>query len=273
MNKKALQLKNKILNLKNQKTAKILTSFFQTNPGSYGEGDLFLGIKTPPLRKLVKDYYNKINLTEIQPLLKNKYHEVRTVSYLILVEKYQKAKNLTEKIKIVNFYLNNLDGCNNWDLVDLTCYKIIGDFLTSHPQEIKILYFLNDYQNLWTKRIAIVANMTLVKKLNNFTVIKKITENLINNGPIKAMKNPRGNKFISNNLEIRNLPKTNSREFILNNQHLLFKASGWILREMGKSREEILINFLTKNYSKMPSIMFSYAKEKLDKRTIEKIKF
>lgn len=263
-------IQSQILKLKNKNSSQKLTRFFQTNKGNYGEGDLFLGIKTPPLRKIVKTHYKEINLKEIQPLLINKYHEIRLVAYLILVEKYQKTKNWPEKNKIVAFYLNNLSGCNNWDLVDLTCYKILGDFLISNPNKTNILYNLYQYQNLWTKRIAIVTNMSLVKKNNNFSVIKKLAEDLINNGPIHSkIKNKNKNLKI---LNLNNLPAQHTQEFIINNQHLLFKACGWILREVGKSREGELVKFLQKNYQKMPGVMFSYAKEKLSNKIIATIK-
>ena len=119
-------LKEIILN-GNKDKGLILSRFFKTGKGQYGEGDLFLGITVPVSRKIAQKY-GEIKFSDISILIKNKYHEVRLISLLILVHKYKKAKTGIEKKIIYNFYLKNTQYVNNWDLVDLSAHYIIGDY-------------------------------------------------------------------------------------------------------------------------------------------------
>ncbi|PIN77009.1 DNA alkylation repair protein, partial [Candidatus Woesearchaeota archaeon CG10_big_fil_rev_8_21_14_0_10_34_12] len=138
---------------RNPKQAKLLQGFFKTGKGEYGEGDVFLGIKVPVTRGIVKKYVG-MNFKNIEMLLKSKVHEYRLAGLLILVDKFKQGDE-RERGNIYNFYLENSDRVNNWDLVDLTAHKIVGEFLKDKRREK--LYGLAEAKNLWEKRIAIIS--------------------------------------------------------------------------------------------------------------------
>ena len=215
-------LKQDLQKLANPKKAKILQQFFKTGKGEYGQGDIFLGITVPQQRKLVKKY-SDLKLTGIQKLLRSKIHEHRLTALLILIEKYKKNKN-----KIFNFYLKNTRYINNWDLVDLTAPKIVGNYLLNKDR--KILYKLARSDNLWQKRIAIIATYEFIKN-NQFKDTIKISQILSND----------------------------SRD-------LIHKAAGWMLREMGKRDEQKLIKFLEHHAHHMPRTMLRYSIEKFPEK-------
>lgn len=221
-----MELKKQMRSLKNKEKAKILQRFFKTGEGEYGYGDLFLGVTVPKIRNLVKIYWKQTLLQEIQGLIYSKYHEERLLGLLILVKKYQKSE---EKIKkeIVGFYLKNAKQVNNWDLVDLTAYNILGDFLLNKNKEI--LYKLSKSKNLWEKRISIISTLAFIKS-NKFQDTKKISE------------------------------------ILLQDKHdLIHKAVGWMLREMGKKDLNELEKFLDKNYKKMSRTTLRYSIEKMSR--------
>jgi 3-methyladenine DNA glycosylase AlkD len=222
------KLKKDLREKANKEKAIILQRFFKTGKGEYGEGDVFLGVIVPEQRKISKKY--DLSLKQIQELLNSKIHEERLVALLILIDKY---KNSKEKEKIIDFYKSNLrrGNINNWDLVDLSCYKILGDYLIDKDR--KILYDLTK-GNLWERRVAVISCFCFIRK-NDFTDILKISE------------------------------------ILLNDEHqLIHKAVGWMLREVGKRDKKILIDFLDKNYTKMPRIMFRYSVERLEEDLIKK---
>lgn len=212
----------------NLEKAKILQRFFKTRKGQYGEGDIFLGITVPEVRK-ISQKYSYLNLNEIKILLHSKFHEERLGALFILVYKFEKGSEI-EKKKIVDFYLKNLKWVNNWDLVDLSAYKILGSYL--FKKDKKILYDLASSENLWKKRIAIIATFYFIKN-NSFQDTLKISK------------------------------------ILLNDQHdLIHKAIGWMLREVGKRDLKIEEDFIKKNYHKMHRTTLRYAIEKfsLNKR-------
>ncbi|MDD4661694.1 MAG: DNA alkylation repair protein, partial [Candidatus Pacebacteria bacterium] len=194
-------VKKELQKLKNEEKAKILSRFFKTGKGEYGEGDKFLGIKVPDLRLVAKNNLN-VSLTELQDLLDSDIHEHRLTALLILVENFKKE----QKLEIVDFYLKNLKNINNWDLVDLSCPNIIGRYFLKRDRSL--LYRLAKSENLWERRIAIVSTYYFIKN-NNFEDTIKISKMLL------------GDKH-----------------------DLLHKAVGWMLREVGKKDEAILIAFL-----------------------------
>jgi len=211
--------------LKDLKQASLLQRFFKTGKGEYGEGDIFLGVKVPVQRQVAKGYAN-LSLMNIQELLKSKIHEHRLVGLLILVDKYKKGKE-QDKANIFEFYLKNakLKRINNWDLVDLTSHKIVGEFLLDKDK--KILYNLVQ-GNLWEKRIAIISTFAFIRK-NEFLDALAISE------------------------------------LLLKDEHdLIHKAVGWVLREIGKKDKSVLENFLKQHYKEMPRTMLRYAIEKFD---------
>ena len=204
--------------------------FFKAGPGEYAEGDEFIGVTVPDQRKIVKEFWNKISLAELGELLSSKKHEHRHSALLMLVTKYEKSKSEKEKQDIVDFYLNHLEHINNWDLVDNSCYKILGKHCFEN-QDDKILIKLSESENMWHKRMAIVSTMYHIK---------------------------RGEFDLTKNLALKNLYHPHD---------LMHKANGWLLREMGNKNEDELLQFLDKHYHKMPRTFLRYTIEKLNEET------
>lgn len=225
------QLKKELKELSNLKQAKILQRFFKTSKGEYGEGDIFLGIKVPIQRKIAAKFY-ELSLKNIEKLLESKIHEHRMIALFILIEKYKKGGEQEKKI-IFNFYLKNIKNINNWDLVDLSAPKIVGDYLFVKSKEGNsahnyVLSKLADSNNLWEKRIAIISTLTFIKN-NEFKETLKI-----------------------------------AKIFISDKHDLIHKAVGWMLREIGKRDQKTEETFLKKHYLKMPRTMLRYAIERFD---------
>lgn len=216
------EIKKDFAKLTNKQKAKLLSRFFKTGRGEYGEGDIFLGIVVPKQRELARKY-DSLSLNDIQTLLSSNIHEYRLTSLFILISKYQKTDE-NEKRKIVDFYLKNTKNINNWDLIDLSAPSILGDHLTNKDK--KILYKLARSKNLWEKRIAILSTFYFIRQ-NSFKDTLKISEIL---------------------LEDRH--------------DLIHKAVGWMLREVGKRNQKAEEQFLLKHYKKMPRTMLRYAIER-----------
>ena len=223
------KIKQDLQKLQNEEKAKILSRFFKTGKGQYGEGDVFLGITVPDQRKVAKKYTN-INLQYLPNLLSNKIHENRLIALLILVEKFNTANEQNKK-DIVNFYLKNTKYINNWDLVDLSADKILGAYLLEKDKSI--LYKLSKSNNLWERRIAIISTFYFIRN-NKFEDTLKIAEILLND-----------------------------------KHDLIQKAVGWMLRELGKRNQNIEEEFLKKHYKKMPRTMLRYAIERFDENKKE----
>ena len=152
----------------NKNQAVILSRFFKTGKGEYGEGDIFLGIKVPIQRKIAKKYTD-ISFKDIQKLLNSKIHEYRLTGLFILIEK-------EDKEKVFNLYLKNTKNINNWDLVDLSAPKILGSYLKNKKRDI--LYSLAISDNLWERRISIVSTYAFIKE-NDFKDTIKIAKILL----------------------------------------------------------------------------------------------
>lgn len=224
------QLKKDLQESSDSKQAEILQRFFKTGEGEYGEGDIFLGVKVPVQRKIAKKY-SGLNLYKLQELLNSNIHEHRLVGLLILDGKYKKASG-EEKENIFNFYLKNIKNINNWDLVDLSAPKIVGDFLFNRKK--KILYEFAESENLWEKRIAIISTFHFIKN-DEFKDALRISE------------------------------------ILLNDKHdLIHKSVGWMLREIGKRDLETEENFLKQHYKNMPRTMLRYAIERFDEEKRKK---
>ena len=196
--------------------------FFKTGKGEYGEGDRFLGIRVPILREQAKKY-QEIALTEIQLLLKSSFHEERLCALLLLVRKFAKG-NEAEKATIYNLYLNNTKYINNWDLVDSSAHQIAGAYLESKDKQT--LHELAQSDSLWERRIAIMSTFHFIKK-NQFEDALAISQKLLKD-----------------------------------QEDLIHKAVGWMLREIGKRDLEIEKAFLRAHYKQMPRTMLRYAIEK-----------
>ncbi|MEA5405063.1 DNA alkylation repair protein [Arcicella sp. DC2W] len=228
------KLKQALLNLAKPERAIQTACFFKTGEGQYGEGDIFIGITNPEVRTLVKEFWKVITLADIQILLADKIHEFRFTGLMILVEQFQKA-NEEKRTEIVEFYLKNLPQINNWDLVDCSCYKILGEFLLDKDRQV--LYQLAESKHLWSERIAVVSTMAFIRK-SQFLDCFRLSE------------------------------------FFLTHPHdLMHKACGWMLREIGKRDELALEEFLEENLTKMPRTMLRYAIEKMeDKKRLSYLK-
>lgn len=216
---------NKLTALRNPAKAKTLSSFFQTKKGEYAEGDVFLGVTVPQSRKVVNSYTH-LPLPEVEKLLQSKYHECRFAALVILVNKFERG-NETTKEGVYNFYLNHTHRINNWDLVDVSCYKIVGPWLLDKDR--KVLYNLAKSSWLWDQRIAIVSTMAFIR-----------------------------NKEFEDTLRL-------SEQYLTHSHHLIHKASGWMLREVGKRDKPTLTTFLNKYAAQMPRVMLRYSIEKLSK--------
>jgi 3-methyladenine DNA glycosylase AlkD len=200
-----------------------LQSFFKTGKGQYGEGDIFIGVTTPQIRKIAKQYL-WLTFTEIKSLLQSRIHECRLLGLLILIGQYQKGDEKV-KGKIFNFYLKHALRANSWDLVDLSAPQIVGDFLLGKNK--KILYRLAALDNLWPRRIAVVATLAFIRH-NQLNDTFKITGILMND-----------------------------------KEELIHKACGWMLREAGKRNKSRLKHFLKEYCRVMPRTMLRYAIERL----------
>ncbi|MCK9393237.1 MAG: DNA alkylation repair protein [Candidatus Paceibacterota bacterium] len=221
-------VKGLILELKkeaNKNQAKILSGFFKTGKGQYGEGDVFWGIKVPTIRAIARKFI-EMSIKEVQLLLDCDIHEVRFAGLTILIRKYEKGDE-KEKKKIFNLYLKNIKkNINNWDLVDLSCPQIIGSFLFNQDRDI--LYKLARSNNLWEKRVAMISTFYFIKR-NDF----------------------------KDSLSLAKI--------LLNDKHdLINKAVGWMLREIGKRNIDIEKDFLFLYYNTMPRTTLRYAIEKMN---------
>ena len=203
-----------------------LSRFFKTGPGQYGEGDIFLGIKVPTTRSVVKSCWKELTLNDLEECVTNPYHEVRLAALLALVEMFSHSKkDKAFQKECVDFYLSHTDRINNWDLVDLSCYPLLGEWLLDKDRTL--LYDLaRDGKTIWEQRIGMVSTMTFIRhgQLEDTFAIADI---------------------------------------LLHHSHdLIHKAVGWLLREAGKKDEVALTEFLKSRYKTIPRTMLRYAIEK-----------
>ena len=207
------------------KRARALRGYFKTGKGEYGEGDVFYGLTVPKSRTLAKRFRD-LDLASLRNLLSSAVHEERLIALLVLVEQF-KAGDESARKKIAEFYLRNLRGVNNWDLVDLSAHKILGEYLLDKPKTI--LRKLARSGDLWERRVAVLA-----------------TFRFIDDG-----------RF-GESLEMARM--------LLRDEHdLIQKAVGWMLREVGKRDKAAEVKFLKKYYQRMPRTMLRYAIEKFPK--------
>lgn len=218
----ANEISNRLQKMGDKDDARFLQGFFKTGPGQYGEGDIFLGIRVPAVRKLAKEYKN-LPHEEIPSLLQSPYHEVRLFALISLVNDFAKGYEPKQK-KIYDLYLANTRYINNWDLVDISAPNIVGAYLFTGNR--KRLYQLAKSKSLWERRIAVLATFYFIKN-NQFENSIKIAEFLLQD-----------------------------------KEDLIHKAVGWMLREIGKRDTEILEAFLRKHCRTMPRTMLRYAIER-----------
>lgn len=217
-------LRREIKSLADPERAKHSLRFFRTGPGEYGEGDKFLGLTVPQCRQLVRKYKD-LSLSDITELLHSEYHEERLIALLLLVHNFSKDPQ-----KIYDLYLKSTKYINNWDLVDLTAPRIVGEYLLDKP--VDILFKLAKSKSLWERRIAILATFAFIYKGEPKPTLK-IAEMLLHD-----------------------------------KEDLIHKAVGWMLREVGKRcGQKPLTDFLNQHYKSMPRTMLRYSIERFPEKT------
>lgn len=217
-----LSLQKELRALASPEIAANLQRFFKTGPGQYGEGDVFLGIKIPPLRALAKQH-RTAGLDTIQTLLDSKYHEERMFALLLLMQSCERADEAHRQAAF-DLYLANTQRINNWDLVDVSAPRIVGRHLQDKPR--KVLHRMAKSESLWERRIAILATAWFIRQ-DDFADTLRIAETLLQD-----------------------------------EHDLMHKAVGWMLREVGKRDMGTEEGFLLAHYHSMPRTMLRYAIER-----------
>jgi len=206
--------------------ALVLQKFFKTGPGEYGEGDIFWGVPVPEQKKIAREFKDA-DFDLLKKMMQSKVHDHRSIALLILIDQYQKGSEFLKK-EIFNFYCSQMDKINNWDLVDISAAKIIGDYLYNRSR--RFLFKLAKSQNLWFRRISIISTHYFIRQND-----------------------------LEDSLKISSL-------LIKDNHDLIHKAVGWTLREVGKKDVKALEDFLENNYRIMPRVMLRYAIEKFPEK-------
>jgi 3-methyladenine DNA glycosylase AlkD len=219
---KVQEITQRLFALGNKERATVSQRFFKTGPGEYGEGDIFLGIKVPVLRGLAKEYFD-LSLKDVNTILESKFHEERLLSLFIMVDQFSNGDRKKKKT-IYELYLKNTVFINNWDLVDSSAHHIVGPYLMVKSKAP--LYEMARSDLLWERRIDIMATFHYIKN-DNFNDTLKIATRLLSD-----------------------------------EEDLIHKAVGWMLREIGKRHLPSEETFLKKHYRKMPRTMLRYAIEK-----------
>lgn len=220
---KAFELINELNSLEDPARAVHSQRFFKTGRGQYGEGDVFIGLSVPQTRLVCKKY-NSLSVTEIEKLLESPIHEHRLAAVIIMRRQAERANNLLKK-QLYELYLKRTDRINNWDIIDISCHKVVGGYL--YNKNRSILDRLARSQQMWERRIAIVSTAYFIGKddLDDTFRIAKI-----------LMKDE---------------------------QDLIHKATGWMLREAGKRDDAKLKEFLDMHAHEMPRTMLRYSIERL----------
>lgn len=204
-----LKLEDRMLAAADPSQVEGLSRFFKTGPGQYGEGDKFLGIKVPVTRSIVKECWRETDWGQLGRCIGSEYHEIRLAALLVLVEIFSHARKDPElQQRCVDFYLDHTVHINNWDLVDLSCYPLLGEWLLPR-QDRSLLYKLaSDGRTIWEQRIGMVSTMAFVRKgqlADTFAIA----------------------------------------DILLHHPHdLIHKAVGWLLREAGKRDQAALETWL-----------------------------
>jgi 3-methyladenine DNA glycosylase AlkD len=216
------EIRARLHNLGDAHRAQFLKGFFKTGPGEYAEGDIFLGIRVPDVRKLTREY-KALKAGDVVPLLRSPLHEERLFALLVFVREFSRGDG-SPREEIFKLYRENLGFINNWDLVDLSAPTIVGGFLEDGNRDY--LYRLAESPVLWERRIAIMATFHFIRQ-RRFEDTLTISKLLLNDG-----------------------------------EDLIHKAAGWMLREVGKRDAECEEAFLKEHCREMPRTMLRYAIEK-----------
>jgi 3-methyladenine DNA glycosylase AlkD len=224
-------LQRALRNAAHPKRAASVAKFFKTGKGEYGEGDRFIGIPVPVLRRIARQHL-LLDFADLKQLLASPIHEYRSAALEILVAQYGRADE-AQRERIVAFYLRHTHRMNNWDLVDAAAPYILGRHLKTRPR--KVLHEFAVSPNLWERRIAIVATLALVRN-GDVAETFRIAEKLLDD-----------------------------------KHDLIHKAVGWALRESGKISTEQLVAFLQQHYKHLPRTTLRYAIERFPPRQRRKL--
>jgi 3-methyladenine DNA glycosylase AlkD len=238
------RLYNEILARQDAEQAVNLSRFFKTGKGQYGEGDKFLGVKVPVTREVVKQCWKETSFDDLEACIQSEYHEIRLAALLTLVQIFKHAKkretplpshcgqrpaiSCASQQQCIDFYLSHTQYINNWDLVDLSCYELLGIWLLDKDRSL--LYDLaRDGKTIWEQRIGMVSTMQFIRhgELDDTYAIADL--------------------FLAKPKPLHDL---------------LQKAVGWLLREAGKRDEQRLKDWLATRHATMPRTMLRYAIEK-----------
>lgn len=215
-------IERELESLADPEIAEFLGRYFRTGPGEYGEGDRFLGIRVPVLRRLARKYQS-LGLSGCRALLVSPFHEARLLALLILVRAYDRGDEVMRD-EIHRLYLDHLSYVNNWDLVDSSAEHIVGRHLQARDRSL--LHDLARSDSVWERRIAIMATFGYVKA-GSFDETLRLADVLLTD-----------------------------------RHDLIHKAVGWMLREVGKRDRGVAEAFLRPRYRRMPRTMLRYAIEK-----------
>ena len=218
----APEIRKRLRQFSTREKARVLQGFFKTGPGEYGEGDRFLGVVVPDIRRVAKEF-QETPLEEINKILVSRFHEERLLALLMLVRQYEKGDEALKK-RIYALYLKSTRYINNWDLVDLSAPNIVGTHLLDRNR--KPLYVFARSNDLWKRRIAILSTFAFNRQND-----------------------------IDDTLRI-------SKSLLQDDHDLLHKAVGWMLREVGKRDLRAEERFLKQHYTTMPRTMLRYAIER-----------
>ena len=218
-------IRDRLRALADPEQAANLQRFFKTGPGEYGEGDVFIGVKVPQIRALVRDFEG-FDIASAAALLGSDVHEERMLALLLLVRRFERSKDAQERQQIFDLYLGSSAHINNWDLVDVTAPQIVGGWLADRDRAV--LRRLARSELLWDRRIAMIATFYFIRR-GDFDDALAIARILVADG-----------------------------------HDLIHKAVGWMLREIGQRDLEAEEAFLTRHYRKMPRTMLRYAIEKFE---------
>lgn len=208
--------------LANPEKAALLQRFFKTGRGEYAEGDRFLGIMVPAVRRVAREM-RQLGLEEVERLLGSPYNEERLLALLLMVRRYERATP-EEQTAIYRCYLRNRRRVNNWNLVDLSAPNIVGKHLLHRSRAP--LYRLGRSRSVWDRRIAVLATFWFIRE-----------------------------RDFRDSLEL-------ARRLLTDKHDLMHKACGWMLREIGKRDQAVLERFLREHCRTMPRTMLRYAIER-----------
>ena len=216
-----------------------LSRFFKTGKGQYGEGDRFLGIKVPVTRAIVKECWKEVSSGDLEECITSEYHESRLAALLCLVRIFKGSrKDPSRQKECIDFYLSHTAHINNWDLVDLSCYELLGAWLVDKDRSL-LFDLARDGKTIWEQRIGIVSTLAFIRR-----------------GELEEC------------FEISDIMLAAKGRM----HDLLQKATGWMLREAGKRDQARLVEYLRQRWNGIPATMRRYACEKLSVETVESLR-